>query len=80
MKFSRITWFWVTDFGWPDLSFGIHFCMAGRIDIHILKWMISIGVVPLYINRREKEYAVSNSFHETKAGNPRGAASGAIMP
>lgn len=76
MKFSRITWLWLTDFQWPDISFGIHICMAGRIDIHFLKWMISIGVVPLYTDRREKEFAVSNSFHKTKTGNLRGSASG----
>lgn len=70
MKFSRIKYFHITDFGYPDISFGIHICLKGRIDIHILKYMISIGNVPMYADKKG-EFAVSNSYHSTKIGSLR---------
>ncbi len=61
--------------GWPDISFGVHICMKGRVDIHFLKWILSIGVVPIYEFHYFKEgriYAASNSYHaamEKSKGN-----------
>jgi hypothetical protein len=66
MKFHQTKRFWITDFGYPDISFGIHICMEGRIDIHFLKWMISIGNVPIY-SHKDKLFAVSNSYHKDKS-------------
>jgi hypothetical protein len=48
--------------------------MEGRIDIHFLKWMISIGNIPIY-SHKDKLFAVSNSYHKDKtkplrAGTP----------
>lgn len=63
MKFVRTTFIWLTSFGWPDVSFGLHWCWKGRLDIHFLIWMLSIGNVPLYRNQDNKLFAVSNSFH-----------------
>lgn len=64
MKFIGFRPFWVTFFASPDVSFGLHFCLAGRIDIHILWWMISIGRVPIYEWGRDgARIAVGNSFH-----------------
>lgn len=65
MKYIKTAKFWITDFGYPDMSFGIHICMKGRLDIHFLKWMISIGNVPIY-QMGGKNIAVSNSYHKTK--------------
>ena len=70
LKFQYFRKFWITDFGWPDISFGIHFCFDGRIDIHILQWMISVGKVPIYQNK-DKLIAVSNSFHNKTSTNIR---------
>jgi len=75
MKFLRFQFFWITNLGWPDISFGIHICMKGRVDIHFLKWMLSFGNVPIYQNRIGRKFAASNSFHEYqskefRAGNP----------
>lgn len=71
MQYERTTWFWITDFKGADLSLGIHLCWKGRIDFHILRWMISIGRVPLYRQFRWKDgiwnrgevFACSNSYH-----------------
>lgn len=70
MKFDKIRYIWITDFGGPDFSFGIHVCMDFRIDIHILKWMISIGRVPIY-KEGDTLFAVSNSFHNRKSKRVR---------
>lgn len=75
MKFLYFRKFWVTDLGWPDISFGIHICMKGRVDLHLLKWMFSFGKVPIYRNKIGRTFAASNSFHENqaselRAGNP----------
>ena len=64
MKLYGMRAFWVTDFGWPDVSFGIHVCRAGRVDFHFLKWMVSVGRVPLYLNHKGEKLAVCNSFHD----------------
>jgi hypothetical protein len=64
-KFNQTRrWFWTPDFGTNDISFGIHICWKGRIDIHIWTGMLSIGNVPVYTNRDGTLIAVSNSFHE----------------
>lgn len=68
MRFSHLSWFWVTHFKGPDLSLGIHVCMRGRLDFHFLFWMFSFGRVPIYVDRQGKKFAVSNSYHETKKG------------
>ena len=75
MNFHSMECFWVTNFGLPDISLGIHVCMAGRIDLHIGWYMISIGKVPIYKDRNGKLIAVANSYHKTKrmpirASNP----------
>ncbi len=62
MKFSKIKRFWITNFGMPDISFGIHICMDKRIDIHFLWYMISFGRVPIY-EEKGKLFAASNSYH-----------------
>ncbi len=61
-KFSHIAPIWYTHFGW-DVSLGIHICWKGRIDIHFLFGMLSLGYVPIY-ERARKKFAASNSFHE----------------
>ena len=70
MKFQKTAKFWITDFGYPDISFGIHICMDKRIDIHFWTWMISIGNVPIYETNKGL-IAVSNSYHKTKKGPVR---------
>ena len=65
MKYIKTTFIWWTDFGTKDISFGIHICWKGRLDIHILHGMLSLGNVPIYMDREGKEFAVSNSFHKT---------------
>ena len=63
MKYHKTTLFYITDFTGYDISFGIHICWAGRVDIHFLRWMISIGNVPLYKDFDDTVYAASNSYH-----------------
>ena len=63
MKFIKIKHFWVTDFGGGDISFGVHICWDWRIDIHILRWMFSVGKVPIYEDRKGVKFAASNSYH-----------------
>jgi hypothetical protein len=75
MKFIKISKFWITDFSWPDISFGIHICMDGRIDIHFLKWMISIGNVPIYEDKKGCLFAVANSYHSGKSKRMRAGTS-----
>ena len=76
MLFYKKTFFHITDFtGW-DVSIGIHLCWAGRLDIHFLRWMISIGNIPLYKDRSGHIFAASNSYHTRqskmfRAGVPR---------
>lgn len=65
MKFEHISHFWYTDFRTKDISFGVHICWKGRIDIHFLFGMLSIGIVPIY-SQQGKRIAVSNSFHQDK--------------
>jgi hypothetical protein len=62
MKFIKYVKFWVDDLGWPDISIGFHICMVGRIDIHFLKWIISIGKVPIYETNKGSQFATSNSY------------------
>lgn len=69
MEFYKIKIFWVTNFGLPDLSFGVHICVRGRLDIHAFIWMISIGNVPIYKNRNGKLFAASNSYHSDMVKN-----------
>ena len=63
ITFVRYSKYHIDDLGWPDISFGMHLCMRGRIDIHFLKWIISLGKVPIYTNGRS-EFASSNSYDE----------------
>jgi hypothetical protein len=66
MKYIKTVKFWITNFGYPDVSFGVHICMDKRIDIHFWIWMISIGNVPVYETNKPGELiAVSNSYHKT---------------
>ena len=66
MKFNSIKRFWFTDFGYPDISFGVHICMDARIDIHFLWWMFSFGKIPIY-EERGNLFAASNSYHTGKS-------------
>lgn len=75
MTFSKQTNFWWTHFGTKDVSFGIHICWQGRVDIHILWGMLSIGNVPIYTDKQGRQFAVSNSYHldntqPLRAGTP----------
>jgi len=70
MKFLYLRKFWITDMGWPDISFGLHICMSGRVDFHFLKWILSVGAVPIY-QGRNSPFAASNSFHEKRSTEPR---------
>lgn len=70
MKYIKTVPFWITKFGMVDVSFGIHICWRGRVDFHILTWMISIGNVPIY-EFRGKQIAVSNSYHTDKRNPTR---------
>lgn len=40
----------------------------GRVDIHVLFWMISVGNVPIYIDRQGSRFSVSNTYHSTRKG------------
>ena len=65
MIFNHIARIWWTDFGTKDISFGIHICWDGRIDLHIWTGMLSLGVVPIYrCLRTSKLIAVLNSFYQ----------------
>ena len=71
MKFIGYKWLWLTkDFGTKDISFGIHICWKGRIDIHFWTSMLSIGRVPIYMYADRcgewKTIAVGNSYHKDK--------------
>ena len=75
MKYLYKRLLWVTDFQGFDFSFGIHICLAGRVDIHFLRWMISVGNVPIYQTKNMRRVSVGNSYHKTKelpmrAGTP----------
>lgn len=63
MRFLHLRKFWIDDLGWPDISFGVHVCLDGRLDVHALKWVISFGKIPIYQTREGNMIAVSNSFH-----------------
>lgn len=71
MKYLYQRFFWITFFGIPDVSFGIHICMDFRVDFHLLFWMLSIGNVPIYQLKDGSRIAVSNSYHLTKRGSVR---------
>lgn len=59
---------WTSDFGTNDISFGVHICWEGRIDIHFWKGMLSLGRVPIYENHTHGKFvAVSNSYHNDKS-------------
>ena len=62
-KWTNLKW---TNFGTKDISFGIHVCWKGRIDIHIWTGMMSVGNIPLYKTREGRIIAVSNSYHEDR--------------
>lgn len=64
-EFKRIDFLHLTKFKWPDISFGIHISMDGRVDVHFLIWVVSIGNVPVY-EYNGKEFAASNSYHKDK--------------
>jgi hypothetical protein len=75
MKYLYTRFFWITSFGIPDVSLGLHLSMKGRIDIHFIFWMFSIGNVPIYQIKNGSKIAVANSYHSKKfgpirAGNP----------
>ena len=64
-EFIRMAFiYWTPNFGTRDISFGIHLCWAGRVDIHFLFGMLSIGRVPIYRWTGKPEFASSNSFHK----------------
>ena len=67
MKFENIAHIWWTpNFGTNDVSFGVHICWKGRVDIHFMWGMLSMGVVPIYKTKTGKLIAVSNSYHSDK--------------
>ena len=70
MNFYTIKPFWLTRFPGADISFGIHICWAGRLDLHLLNFMLSFGVVPIYEDKKGRRFAVANSFHTTKGKTP----------
>jgi len=63
MEFCCTKKFWITRFGTPDFSFGVHFCFERRVDIHFLFWMVSVGNIPIYTQNGEM-FAASNSWHK----------------
>lgn len=63
MKFHSIKPFWFTHFGTSDVSLGVHVCWGGRVDLHILTFMLSFGRVPIYEDRKGRKFAASNSYH-----------------
>jgi len=76
--FSHIARFWLTDFGTSDLSLGVHICWDGRVDLHLGKYMLSFGKVPIYWYRKhgsvdngpisvlyEEQIAYANSCHNS---------------
>lgn len=76
MKFVGFKWLWLTrSFGTKDVSFGIHICWKGRIDIHFWTGMLSIGRVPIYmyVNHSNEwvSVAVGNSYHEDRLNGSR---------
>lgn len=65
---------WVDVMPGKDMSFGLHICWKGRVDLHIFNLIISVGLVPVYSslykisgNQDEfgKKFASSNSFHNS---------------
>jgi hypothetical protein len=63
MQFVKTAYYWWTPhFGTNDISFGIHICWKGRVDIHFLWGMLSVGIVPIYKNHNGL-FAASNSYH-----------------
>lgn len=66
-KFLYFRRFWITDMGWPDVSFGLHICMSGRVDVHFLKWIFSFGNIPIYQTRNGRRFAASNSYYESRS-------------
>lgn len=66
-KFLYFRLLWLTDMGWPDISFGLHICMSGRVDFHFLKWILSVGRVPIYQMKNGKRFAASNSYYENRS-------------
>lgn len=75
MTFTKYVSIWWTNFQTKDVSFGIHICWQGRVDIHFLWGMLSLGNVPIYTTTQGKQIAVANSFHLDKtkplrAGTP----------
>lgn len=71
MKFLYFRWFWITDFESMDTSVGFHICWKGRIDLHLLWWMLSFGRVPIFQTRSGRKFAASNSFYEDRKQEPR---------
>ena len=72
MKFHKMKWVhWTDSFGTKDVSLGIHICWKGRIDIHFLFGMLSIGRVPIYKDRKGILFAASNSWHSDQSGKFR---------
>jgi hypothetical protein len=65
MKYVRTTPIILEYIKSDGCSFGIHFCWHGRVDIHFLVWVLSIGNVPLYRNNKGT-FAVSNSYHSNR--------------
>lgn len=63
---------WTPDFGTNDISFGLHICWDGRIDIHFWKGMLSLGRVPIYSLAPDgRLVAVANSYHKDRRKNIR---------
>lgn len=66
MTFYKFRKIWWTNFQTHDISFGMHICWKGRVDIHFLCGMLSLGRVPIYKTHNGKLIAVSNSYHSDK--------------
>ncbi len=73
-QFHGIRPIWVDVMPGKDISFGIHMCWEGRVDLHLFNIIIAIGLVPVYstlykgannYTETGKKFASSNSFHKS---------------
>jgi len=70
-RFVGFRWLWTTKYDGWDLSFGVHLCWKGRIDIHLGVWMYSFGRVPIFETKTGRRFAASNSFYEDQKSELR---------
>lgn len=66
MKFSCYKFFNCHKLSKSGISFGIHFSQTcKRVDVHLFNYILSIGKIPMYVFGKDRQFAVSDSFHET---------------